>query len=159
MSRRITINEGFKHQSSHTSIEQTGDPIVHTFDERELGEGPARALSKAIAEGIRAISATATKATLARRGRAHGGTLATHAPGSPRLFNSTGRLAGLAVRYASGAWEVVAPADRLQKWTAANAARAFERLRALVPALGKPLEHRAVVEAIEESVRGIFGKR
>jgi hypothetical protein len=151
--RDITINEPFEARTAHTSVTVTSEPLKHTFDERALGEGPAKAIARVLAEQIRKIGATATKATLERRGRRHHSAPATHQPGPARMFNATGKLAELVLRYAGDAWEVVTSSDRLgSEWSPANLARMMTRLRELVPALRDPLSHPDVRAAIEKTI-------
>jgi hypothetical protein len=153
VARDITINEPFETRTAHTSVKVTSEPIKHTFDERALGEGPAKVIARVIAEQIRKIGATATKATLDRRGRRHHGMPPTHQSGAARLFNATGKLAELAIRYANEAWEIAAPAGRLgSEWSPANLERMMTKLRELVPALRDPLSHPDVRAAIEKTI-------
>lgn len=169
MIKRVTINEPFVAQAKHTSVTCTTDRIEHTFDDRELGEGPARALARVIADGIREIAVAADRATIERRARARAGVARgvrsdverygtkPPAPGATRLFNASGRLAELAVRFASSAWEIVAPGDRLDGETfgASDFQRMVTRLRELVPALRAPLEQREVRAAISKTLADI----
>lgn len=146
MAATITINEPYTARSGNVSITVESEPVVHTFDERALGEGPAKAISDAIAAGIRAITETAAASTVAKRKRTNPGA-------SDRLFNDSGTLAAGIAAIASGVdWLITVPPNRLDPATT-FATRMMARLRELVPALNDPLSVPAVKAAIEASVR------
>lgn len=163
MPRTITINESFEAVGEHSSVSSVAEPITHTFDEQKLGEGPARAIARAVADGIKGIAETAAPATIARRkaaraGLAKGDPLAVERyggkppTGSVRLFNDSGRLLELAVQFAGGDWQIATGRELGgNTFDAGEAATMIERLRRLVPALADPLGPSPVSAAIAET--------
>lgn len=140
---KITINAPPSVRAGRFRVEIESEPITHDFDEAALGEGPARAIAAAIAEGIRAITEPAAAATI--RARRAAGILST------RLFNATGKLArGIDAIARGEAWSINAPADRLGGDR--EGAELLERLRELVGALRDPLGEPRVRAAIEASL-------
>jgi hypothetical protein len=90
----------------HRSISIKSEPLVHTFDDAELGRGPAEAIRAKVEREIRGITEQVAPSTQAKR-RAKG-ILGT------KLFNATGRLAsGLTVRQDGQTFSTVAPQGRL----------------------------------------------
>jgi len=143
----ITLLESSTARAGRLAIETRGDAITHTFDEHLLGEGPARAIAAAIADGIRQIRELAAPPTLRRRRAA--GIAAT------ALFNATGRLAAGVAAIARGQeWVISPPADRLGADLHEPGARErmIDRLIELVPALRAPIEDRRVREAIARTL-------
>lgn len=135
----VTLHPPAAARGKHVSIETTTTPVHHDFDDRALGEGPARAIATAVAAGIRAIGERADR----------GG----------RLFNQTGRLAaGIAAVVAGDEWGVVPPADRLSaaELGAAAVERMVARLFELVAALREPLDQPAVKDAIAATVQRLI---
>lgn len=174
MSTKITINESFEARGEYTSVSCKAEPIEHTFDAAKLGEGPARAIAKTISDGIKAITASASSATVKRRASARaalarGATWAVErysggAPGaasSSRLFNDSGALAHITATLGAGAdWAIATVSNRLDPSTldggAAALAELLERLVELVPALRDPLSVASVQDAIEQTWSQIF---
>lgn len=166
MEKRITINESF----SGPGFTVKAEPIEHVFDDDKLGEGPAKALAKLVSEQIKAITETASGATIAarergRRALARGAGWAVEryrgrAPtGSRRLFNDSGTFADLVAQLAAGVWQVVTAGNRLDQprfGDAADFADMMRRLRELVPALRAPLEQPEVRKAVETEVAAMI---
>jgi len=148
MPPKLTLNESRVHQAGRLRVEVTAEPIVHDFDARALGEGPARAIADAIRAGIRVIATAAAPATLRRR-RAEGVT-------TTGLFNATGHLArDLTAAWRGDEWAIDAPADRLVAGAGRDAdalARMLERLAELVPVLHDPIAAPGVRAAIEATL-------
>ena len=164
--RKIVINEGF----SGPGISVKAEPIEHTFDDDKLGEGPAKALAKLVSEQIKAITKTASDATIAARERGrralargagwavrrYGGRPPT---GSQRMFNDSGAFAELVAQLASGVWQVITSPNRLDQprfGDPADFADMMRRLRELVPALRAPLEQPEVRKAVENATSGMI---
>ncbi len=178
----IVINAGFEERQRTTSngtksrytLSVSSEPVFHRFDPTKLGEGPALAIRAAIADGIKAISTSASPGTILRRksaeraierGAPHavrrysGGRTGSTTPGrSDKLFNDSLRLVeGLFVRQnpAENNWTINVPANRLDPSTfkeRSDFIAMVDRLRDLVPALRNPLSLPAVKRAIDASI-------
>lgn len=157
------------------------EPMVHIFDARALGQGPAEAIVEHLRNRIRGISEVAKPATLAARQRAKdayqrgepwakrryaGGRTGGKEPGQTvRLFNDSGRLAdGLFARPTrDNAWTVNVPANRFDPTTFSGGegamAEMVARLQQLVPEFGDAAKLSQVAEvrqAIADSVNEIW---
>lgn len=133
----------------HRSVSIKSEPLEHTFDDAELGRGPAQAIRDKVAAEIRSITEQAAASTIAKR-RRDGRT-------STRLFNDTGKLAqGLRVEQDGETFATVAPSGRL----AGETAGLLERLRGLVDVSARALaQDRKVREAIQAGPGLIIRKR
>jgi len=140
--RTVTIDESAKFDAGSVGVTITAEPLEIVIDETELGRIPADAIARAISAGIENIAAQASAATIAKR-RAQG-------ISSTKLFNATGELSrGIRSDFTpDGAYEVSAPADRLQDPDVAA------RLVELVPALQDPIQPsvQAAIEATADAM-------
>ena len=156
----ISINDGFITRTSasgrqRVTIECKSEPLVHNLDPKQLGAGPAAAIAEHLRQRIQAITAVASKATLARRktsaanmsepsnaARYSGGRIGAMPPNqSDRLFNDSGRLAkSIAARANGDAYTVNVAANRLDPrgFTAAAFSRMLELLVRYVPEIANP---------------------
>lgn len=124
------------------SVEVTAEPLIHNFDEKKLGKGPAEAIRDAVEKAIKTISEQAASSTLAKR-RAQG-------ISSSKLFNATGRLARfLRVAETRDGYETRSAPDRLVRLPADVIRRLFETAEIEAEDLVKIREVKA---AIQESV-------
>lgn len=171
--------------SSRTTIDIKSEPIIHLFDDRMLGAGPAEAIKTVIQEGIRSITESVAPATTAYRERAsrafrRGANWAverykpkrlkgTFEPGlvSPsRKFNDSGQLAeGIFVRQnvRDPVYTVNVPATRLNPddFSDAGFKRMLDDLFRLVPELGdasKMAKNPSVRRAVAESIDDLIAK-
>lgn len=175
----VVINEGYEIRTSKTGksrvvIVVKAEPLVHNFDAKEMGRGPAEAIAAHLKERIKAITAVASPATLEWRKKAEkafaegkrwavkhfsGGRLGAMPPNqSDKLFNDSGRMAESIVASASkdNVWRVNVAANRLNSSTTRNLGRMIERLYELVPELRSPgelMHDPKVVGAIEQGMR------
>lgn len=169
--RARTTSKGTK---SRFTLSVRVDPVIVNLNELALGAGPAEALRKAISDGIKAISETASPATLLKRKYAEtaiqagkrwatkryaGGKMGGMAPNSSdKLFNDSGRLAaGVFVRQnpKEGSWTVNVPANRLDPSEFKDRgvfAGMVQRLRNLVPVLRDPTQSPHVRQAIQKTM-------
>ena len=116
---------GRSYVGKHSSEKITPEKIAHNLDPKDLGVGPARAVAKAIGDGIKAISATSSD--------------------GHRKFNVTGRLAnGISATFdpERAEFRIETPTDR-QLYP-----RMVERLQELVPAIRDPLADPKVLTEI-----------
>jgi len=178
--RRRTTSKG---TSSRFTVTIKSEPLVHVFDERQLGKGPAEAIREVLWKGIRGIEEFAALATVKRRERARralaagtgsavrrydGGRTGRKEPGQTvRVFNDSGRLAdGLEVRenVTEKSWTVNVTKNRLTPidfGTQAQLLAMVERLQRLVPELGDPralLKHSTVTKAIDAAISNLIIK-
>jgi len=175
--RRRTTGSG---TTNRYTVTIKADPVVHVFDPRELGRGPAEAIAEAIRKGIRDIGEIAKPSTRKRRESAEkalnqgerwamarygGGRTGIKAPNrTPRLFNDSGRLAeGIVAGPNGDGWVVNVTANRFDPSTFVGGVGAlvsmFERLVALVPALQGPdklMQIESVKNAIADSLYQII---
>ncbi len=179
--RRRTTGSG---TTNRYTVSIKAEPIVHLFDAKELGRGPAEAIAEAIRKGIRDIGEIASASTRARRASAaealrrgaswavarySGGKTGPKEPNkTPRLFNDSGRLAEgiVAGPTRDNTWVINVTSNRFDPSTFVGGVSAlvsmFERLRALVPALQGPqrlMEIQSVKDAIEGTQADIFISR
>lgn len=157
-------------------------PLVHVFDAKILGAGPAQAIAEHLRERIGAISAPAAEATILRRKAAAlalsrgaswaqrrysgGRTGATPPePAADKLFNDSGRLRNgiVAGPTRDNQWQINVPANRFDPSTFTGGESAliamYNRLREYVPELGDANRLAivpAVRQAIGESIDAIY---
>lgn len=177
-SRTRTTSSG--DASVRYSIEMRADPILHDFNQENLGQGPAVAIRDLLSRKMKEIGVKAADSTALRRANAAAG-LAAGVPSyvarysggkiglkPPRttdpqnLFNDSGRFAdGMAVRFnpTDANFTINVPANRLDPRTfgggEAALVRMWERLVALVPEFkggADVLKHPEIREAIGEAV-------
>ena len=175
--RRRTTGSG---TANRYTVTIKADPVVHVFDPRELGRGPAEAIAEAIRNGIRGINQVASASTILRRkaavlamaraepwttARYSGGRTGPTTPGkSDKLFNDSGRLAdGIHAGPNGDGWVINVTANRFDPSTFVGGVGAlvsmYERLRALVPALQGPdklMQIETVKNAIADSLYQII---
>ena len=159
----MVINEGLRSKTSKSgrtrfSIRIEAEPVFVQTDPKALGAPVAQAIAFHLREKMKAISATASPATIkARRiaemavqgGKAWamkryaGGRIGGRPPGqTDRLFNDSGRFADsiVAAGAKDGSWRINVAANRLDPQTANGGAaaigRIWTRLVQLVPAFG-----------------------
>lgn len=174
--------------SSGTAIRYTvsieAAPLVHVFDAKALGQGPAQEIAEHLRRRIETIQVAAAPATLLRRkyaesaldrgagwasNRYSGGRTGTKRAGEAkpdgRLFNDSGRFAAglIAQPTRENNWVINVPANRLDPSTfrdgEAGLVRMVDRLRELVPEFGNANELAkigSVRAAIGDSVDRIF---
>jgi len=169
--RRRTTSSG---TTNRYTVSFKADPVVHVFNAKELGRGPAQAIADAIRDGIRAIKEVASASTRARRtaaaealrrgaawavARYDGGKTGRKEPGKTvRLFNDSGRLAEgiVAGPTSDGTWTVNVTANRFDPDTFVGGVPAlvsmFERLRSLVPALQSP-EQLTRIPSVKDAIQ------
>lgn len=162
------------------SIEFKAEPILHDFNQENLGQGPAEAIRALLERKMKSIEAPASPATGLRRANASvglaagnpsdvkrysGGKTGTKAPRletPPRLFNDSGRFAeGLLARFnpTDGNFTINVPANRLDPRTfgggEAALVRMWQRLVQLVPEFkggAEVLKHPEIQQAIATAV-------
>jgi hypothetical protein len=176
--KRRTTSKGTK---SRFTVSIKADPIVHVFDAKALGRGPAEAIAAVITSKIKKIGEFATPATVAFRARAvialargdvwaqrrySGGRTGPKPPNqTKRLFNDSGRLAeGIAAGPTSGnEWVINVPSNRFDPSTFKGGVAALtamvNRLQSLVPELRAPEElakSPEVHDAIRDSIYDVI---
>ena len=160
------------------SIEMRADPILHDFNQENLGQGPAVAIRDLLSRKMKEIGVKASDATRLRRANAvaglaagvpayvarySGGKIGTKQPNqSEALFNDSGRFAnGMAVRFnpTDNNFTINVPANRLDPRTfgggEAALVRMWERLVALVPEFKggiDVLKHEEIRAAVADAV-------
>lgn len=160
------------------SVEIIAEPLVHNFDDLQLGKGPSEAIANALRKGIEGITETVSDRTLETRkyqehayaagkswvkARFGGGRMADTPPraGEARHFNHSGRTAKSIVateNKTEKSWTVNVAANRLDPRTSRGAgdfAAITETLIRLVPEFGDPrrlAEHPLVKAAIAASI-------
>ena len=144
----VVILNGYK-KTKGPGISVKSQPLVHTFDHKKMGKGPAAAIRDVVERAIKSISEEASAGTISKRRRA--GRMGR------QLFNDTGKLArALFVAEKGEAFETRAPADRLRDLPADVLARLFD-VAAIKP---KDLvKDKAVRAAIKASARSIIVKK
>lgn len=166
------------------SIEIVSEPLVHNFDELQLGHEPARAAARALADRVRGIGENVSESTQLTRhyqeeGYRQGKRWATSRFGGPRMgprppregelrhFNHSGTFADSIVgteNRTEKSWTVNVAASRLDPRTSRTASEfAFitDKLRELVPAMDNPRELAQlpeVREAVRQSIEGLIVK-
>jgi hypothetical protein len=165
------------------SVSIEAQPMLHVFDAKMLGAGPALAIAEYLSKEVKAIGVDAALSTQLKRKyapaalergtrwaqeRYSGGRTGTVPPtGSSKLFNDSGRFAGgiVASPTRDNQWVINVPANRLDPRTfkdgEAGLVRMFAQLRQYVPAFGDPgqlLNVHDVQRAIGDSVDLIFVK-
>lgn len=161
-----------KSGKKHITVSVQSTPIAVHLDPVSLGRPVAAAIAKAITDGIRGIREKASAATILKRKYAEtafakgkswalkryaGGRTGAKKPGQrDELFNDSDRLAGgiaAMPNLKEQAWTINVTANRFDRSTFDNASftRMLNRLYQLVPALQKPLEQPAVIEAVNET--------
>lgn len=179
----IVINEGYEHRftaggKERVTVVVKAEPLVHNFDPKTLGRGPAKAIAFHLAERIREIATAAKPATLLYRKKAAkafaegkewarkrygGGRMGDRAPNqSDRAFNDSGRFAESITANGSsdGAWRVNVAANRLNGETG-NFERIYQKLIALVPEFANPellMSQDLIQAAIKKSANDIVTK-
>ena len=177
-SRTRTTSSG--DASVRYSIEMRADPILHDFNQENLGQGPAVAIRDLLSRKMKEIGVAAAASTALRRANAavglaagvpsyvarySGGKIGLKPPRTAdpqNLFNDSGRFAdGMAVRFnpTDANFPINVPANRLDPRTfgggEAALVRMWERLVALVPEFkggADVLKHPEIREAIGEAV-------
>jgi hypothetical protein len=181
--RTVTLNEfGLERRERTNAAGATGvrysvsidaKPLVHTFDAKALGRGPALAIAEHLRGRVAAINTPASPATVRKRRAAAkalasgestaskrygGGRMGFMAPGqSEMLFNDSGRTAKGIVANATkdNQWVVNFPANRFDPRTfddgEAGVVRMFEKLVELVPEFGNP-QRLANVPAVRDAI-------
>ena len=173
--KRRTVNGNTK---SRYAVQIQAEPIVHVFDAKALGKGPAEAIAEAIRTGIHNIVQEASASTRERRraaakgiangaaqdiARYHGSSSSRMPPSTPgrfvRLFNDSGRFAD-SIQVGptrDNSWIVNVAANRLDPTTFNGGIAAlvpmYERLRSMVPALQGP-EALARISTVKEAING-----
>ncbi len=189
----VVINDGFAklrrgrrrkngtRGKGRVTIEVKSEPLLHVFDDRAVGQGPAEALKELIVEGIKAISEDASAmrqryrryakrafdrgARWAQREYSGGRTGSTPPQDNEtRAFNFSGRLLNLAVRLNSDdAFTINVPANRFspdQYRSLGRLEAALDKLRRLVPVLDpkRAAVHPKMKEAVAESIATLIQK-
>lgn len=166
------------------TIEIKSEPLVHQFDEVQLGHGPAEAAAQVLAEKVRAISEPVSPTTQEdrkykeaayKRGESYavkrftwrgnkGEGKGPHFDQGHRKFNFSGTFADSIVareNTTDKSWTVNVAANRLDPRTSRNAtefAVIVEALRRLVPELDHPerlLHDPRVKAAIDDAVENV----
>lgn len=161
---------------SRVSVAIKATPVVHDFNESRLGAGVAEAIRDVMMKEIRAITATVSASTLARRlaakralssgtatpairKRYSGGRMGAMNPtGGDKMFNDSDRLGdGLHVRHSARTAEFTTnvPANRFT----GDTAPLIDKLVQLIPSLKNPallLRDQKVSDAVEKSVTGMI---
>lgn len=161
-----------KSGKNHVTVSVQSTPIAVHLDPVALGRPVAAAIAKAIADGIRGIREKASAATILKRKYAEtafakgkgwalkryaGGRTGAKPPGRrDELFNDSDRLAGGIVAMPNPkeqAFTINVTANRFDRSTFDDASftRMLNRLYQLVPALQRPLEQPAVIDAVNET--------
>lgn len=178
--RERTTSRGTK---ARYTVSIQAEPLVHVFDTKSLGAGPAAAIAEHLRERVRGIGAEAAPSTLLHRKyaataatsgkrwaarRYAGGRIGAMAPNqSSRLFNDSGRLVKSIVAGPTRDenWVINVAANRFDPKTfrdgEAGVSRMHDLLRQHVPEFGDSaalLQVPAVRRAIGESVDTIFRK-
>lgn len=166
-----------KSGKARVSVTIKSEPLLHNFDNVELGRGPSEAIAKWLRERVAGIGEQASPATIERRKRAvaelakgdatatkrySGGRTGHTTPGqSSTLWNDSGRFAnGIVARRVEGAWVVNVPANRFDASTFhggdVGLLRALEQLRRLVPEMFDA-NLLAKVSAVQEAIFDSIG--
>lgn len=163
------------------SVSIDAQPMIHTFDAKTLGMGPAEAMAEHLRKRVATIGVRAAATTILKRkyaadaldrgeswaqARYSGGRTGQKRPGaSDRLFNDSGRLAEgiVATPTRDNQYVVNVPANRFDPRTfrdgEAGIMRMFVKLRELVPEFGDASQLAtvpAIRQAIGESLDYIF---
>lgn len=181
----VVINEGYEIRTSgsgkeRVTIKVTAEPIIHNFDPKGLGRGPAKAIAFHLAEKVRGIAEVAPEATLKARKvaakafsqgkswaleRYSGGRMGPMEPNkSDRAFNDSERMEeSITAGYseADGAWRVNVAANRLNSQNSGGVERMWEKLVRLVPEFGDAallLSQDLVKAAIQKAQHDIMHK-
>jgi hypothetical protein len=166
-----------KSGKSRVSVTIKSEPILHSFDNVELGRGPSEAIAKHLRERVAGIGEQASPATIARRKRAlkalsqgdanaekryGGGRMGLTPPAQfTTLWSDSGRFAaGIVAGRVEGAWVVNVPANRFDASTFnggdAGLLRAIDQLRRLVPEMFDP-NLLAKVSSVQEAIFDSIG--
>jgi len=179
---RRTLKSGAKRAKAWIEVDAT--PVVHVFDDRRLGKGPAEAIKSLLGDLLIKRSggdiAETTKQTRRYQLEAYrkGKPWAVKRFRSARIKNTppkagnvekswmfSGRTArGLAVQEDRDkqTWRINVPANRLSRDTAQNEgeySRLVQSLNAKLPELGNPallLNHPKVQKAVASSIAGLL---
>lgn len=147
MSDKLTLNRGRTVPGRHRGRTVIADELEVETDETDLVKGPAEAARDQIAAEIRAISEPVKPATARRSDRI-----------GSRMFNNTGTLArGIAIVEDKGAWNIVPPANRLQRGEEGDAMT--KRLAELIDSIRDPMRSTRVRDAMDEVVGGMVRRR
>ncbi len=164
------------------SIEIQSEPLVHVFDEIQLGHGPAQAAAKALADKVRRIGEHVSSDTLVTRSyqeaayargeqwarsRFGGPKMGPRAPrqGEARMFNHSGTFADSIVgtqNLTEKSWTVNVAANRLDPRTSRSPhefAFITDALRRLIPEMDNPhllAELPEVNEAVRKSIADLI---
>lgn len=182
----LTINQGFtartrKSGKQYTTIEVSGEALVHNLDPKQLGQGVADAIAEHLRQRISGITARASDATIAARRAAAaafaagtlaatqrygGGRIGSMPPGqSDRLFNDSGRLVKSIVARATsaGEWVVNVAGNRLDEASfGAGFAAMLQKLADFVPEIRDPrqlMDSIPVRRAVENGMRQMIQKQ
>lgn len=185
--KSVTVNTGviqfdtMQSMGARFSVSVDATPMVHVYDAKTLGAGPAAALAEHLRERVQNIGVNASQATLLRREQARkaltaaserakdkpsrestqkrysGGRLGAMPPDqSEKLFNDSGRFAkGIYAAATATGYTINFPANRFDPSTFddgdAGVMRLFVKLRELVPEFGDAAQL-ATVPAFQRAV-------
>jgi hypothetical protein len=142
---RTTLDESSTVTVGSVTITTKADPLEFELDPIKIARGPAEAIARSIANGIRRVTDSATLGTIRRRQR--------EGISSDRKWNATGKLASsITVERDGDGFAIVAPSDRLQDDDVA------QRIVDDVPAISDPITP-AVDAAIELAADQMIVKR
>lgn len=181
----VIINQGYELRTTAGGKERVviivhARPLIHTFDAKRLGKGPAHAIAEHFRRRISELSEAAAPATIKARqvaarafaankpwalARYAGGRIGPMAPAqSDRIGTDSGRMAKSITANASGdAWRVNVAANRLSPGLIGiQAVQAiFAKLVSLIPELADPRELLTVLQvrkAIADSKRLLIAR-
>lgn len=182
LERRERFSSSGDAMGARYSVSVDATPMVHRFDAKQLGRGPAIAIVEHLRDRVETIGLDAKPATIARREQAKkalakggpeavrrysGGRIGTMEPAkSTKLFNDSGRFAsGIFAAPTTSGWTINFPANRFDPSTfddgEAGVMRLFVRLRELVPEFGDAAQLSTVLSvrrAIADSTNAIIAR-
>lgn len=182
LERRERFNAAGEAMGARYSVSIDATPMIHRFDAKALGRGPANAIVEHLRMRIEDIPVDAAPATIRRRAQAKkelergdpmavkryaGGRIGTKQPGaSTKLFNDSGRfLEGLYAAPVANGYTINVPANRFDPSTfdggEAGVMRLFVKLRELVPEFGDAAQLSTVLSvrrAIQEASESIIAR-
>ncbi len=184
----IVLNDGLEKRTRPSGkaryvVVMKSEPLVHNFDPKALGRGPAEAIASVLRERVSQISATVSAATLKYRKAAakafsegkpwavkrySGGRTGAMPPrgDSAQMFNDSGRLAKtIVVGAKSDGYTVNVAANRLNPDTLTGGEAALQRIYAklveLVPEFARPellLNDLRVRRSIDSGIKAMIAK-